>query len=200
MKLTTIHENSPRGVFFKAALDDLKEYGIDKLSPHRIEAKTGVKDLYDDSEQLLTDLIVLGFDELTSRLEKLYIMYPSFEQRLYHMCEVYLELAFTHSNLINIMFNYKQQFHSLPPAHVKEAGDQTFEGIKRIMSAAIMQDLLKSKDSQKAALASWSYLHGSAMQIQRHTKESKASVETIKGIYGKLYSLLSKGLVSNSSH
>ena len=68
MKLTTVAEQSPKGAFFKAALQELKQSGIKQIDPKRVAEKNGMDEMYQDAEDLLKDLVKLGFDELAARI------------------------------------------------------------------------------------------------------------------------------------
>ncbi len=200
MKLTTIAEQSPKGVALKAALDDLKHFGIKSLDLDRVTAKSGIENIFPNMESLLEELAKLGFDELTFRIQKTTHFYDSFEERLFQTCKTYLTMAYEQPELIQLMFNPKEYIDTKLPEGLKKAGDSTFAAIETIMKDAIRMDQLKSSDSRNTTLATWSYIHGCALAMIRKGQNVKDHPEELDNTFTNLHGLLCKGLVSIRSN
>lgn len=200
LKFATIHDPSPRASYLRAALEDLNKFGHERLDPHLVAAKSGISQDYDNQLNLITDLVVLGFDELAAIIGNIGDQHEHFEDRLHALVDSYLNFAIAQPRLLALMFNYKAQLETQPPVTVKESGDQAFANIRQLLDGALKTKSFKSSDPAKIAIAIWSYLHGSALNLlkQRHTAPLEEHV--INEHYRKLSGLLTRDLVSLKAH
>ncbi|SMF10885.1 TetR-like C-terminal domain-containing protein [Pseudobacteriovorax antillogorgiicola] len=196
MNLTSFTDASPRGIFLLHALEDLTANGSKNLCPQRISRKSGIKNYFEDADDLRLALAEVGFQELEERMRAATPPTLPFEERLYQACKAYLEMVMESPALLQLMFGLKEQAHTRAPEPIREAGDAAFSVLEHMMKDAIAQDFLKTNDSRSAALATWSFIHGFSFLMIRSGKTIDDHPEELFEMYQKLHRLLSKGLIS----
>lgn len=145
----------------------LEEVGPTKLSLRAVSERVGVSSTaayhhYANRAELIGHLAAQGFRELGTAL-RLEDQDSTGLQKLRDACLAYFSFARNNPALYQLMFGPESTSDDMPLQY-REARDEAFDELKRIMADILGQDAA-SAEGRRAALAAWSYTHGLASLV-----------------------------------
>ncbi|ALN18344.1 TetR/AcrR family transcriptional regulator [Ectopseudomonas mendocina] len=163
----TYHVGNLAPQLLSAAREMLEEVGPTKLSLRAVSERVGVSSTaayhhYANRAELIGHLAAQGFRELGTAL-RLEDQDSTGLQKLRDACLAYFSFARNNPALYQLMFGPESASEDMPLQY-REARDEAFDELKRIMADILGQDAA-SAEGRRAALAAWSYTHGLASLV-----------------------------------
>lgn len=163
----TYHVGNLAPQLLKAARDMLEEVGPTKLSLRAVSERVGVSSTaayhhYANRAELVGQLAAQGFRELGKALRSADSGGVGIQQ-LRDASLAYFSFARSNPALYQLMFG-PELASSEMPLDYREARDEAFGELKRIIAQILAQDA-DSAEVRRAALAGWSCTHGLASLV-----------------------------------
>ncbi|OAI94880.1 TetR/AcrR family transcriptional regulator [Pseudomonas putida] len=163
----TYHVGNLAPQLLDAARHMLEEVGPTKLSLRAVSERVGVSSTaayyhYANRAELIGHLAAQGFRELGMALRK-GDQGQAGLQKLREASLAYFSFARANPALYQLMFGPELGGDAMPVQY-REARDEAFGELKRIIAEILSQDI-DSAEVRRAALAGWSYTHGLASLV-----------------------------------
>lgn len=189
MHLHECHDQSPSGIFHQHAIEQLAIYGDSALCPDNIASLSGVETVYQSSQDLKLGVILFGFEELNSRLNRNMSEAQGFAEKLFQACSTYFNMALECPPLLELMFGINELDSK---DKLKVVRRRLFKVIEQVMALGSRQDILKTTNTKSAAVATWSYIHGYTFLAIREGQALERKEESLHELYHQLIKLLCK--------
>jgi AcrR family transcriptional regulator len=153
-----------KDLVLQAAMDLFIEEGYEKASirkiADRIEYSPATIYLYfKDKDEIFHAVHEKGFEIFFGRMEKLAVIADPFE-RLRKLGEVYLNFAWEHPQLYDLMFIMWGPMDALKDDTHWHCGMRAHNGLKDMVRECIESGKMKEMDVDVASMAIWSFVHG----------------------------------------
>src|SRR4028119_186944 len=153
-----------KDLVLQAAMDLFIEEGYEKASirkiADRIEYSPATIYLYfKDKDEIFHAVHEKGFEIFFGRMEKLAVIADPFE-RLRKLGEVYLNFAWEHPQLYDLMFIMWGPMDALKDDTHWHCGTRAHDGLKQMVRECIETGKMKEMDVEVASMAIWSFVHG----------------------------------------
>ena len=153
-----------KDMILQAAMDLFIEEGYEKASirkiADRIEYSPATIYLYfKDKDEIFHAVHEKGFDIFFQRMEKLYVIDDPFE-RMRKLGEVYLNFAWEHPQLYDLMFIMWGPMDALKDDTHWHCGMRAHSALTDMVRECIEAGKMKVMDVDVASMAIWSFVHG----------------------------------------
>ena len=153
-----------KDLILQAAMDLFIEEGYEKASirkiADRIEYSPATIYLYfKDKDEIFHAVHEKGFEIFFGRMEKLAVIADPFE-RLRKLGEVYLNFAWEHPQLYDLMFIMWGPMDALKDDTHWHCGMRAHNALKEMVRECIESGKMKEMDVDVASMAIWSFVHG----------------------------------------
>jgi AcrR family transcriptional regulator len=153
-----------KDLVLQAAMDLFIEEGYEKASirkiADRIEYSPATIYLYfKDKDEIFHAVHEKGFEIFFHRMEQLAVIADPFE-RLRQLGAVYLNFAWEHPQLYDLMFIMWGPMDALKDDTHWHCGMRAHDGLKQMVRECIETGKMKELDVDVASMAIWSFVHG----------------------------------------
>jgi AcrR family transcriptional regulator len=158
------HHGDLRRAILESALELIDKSGVENLSLRELARVLGVTTAapyhhFKDREALLVQIAIQGYEQLLRCLEEARSLRKASQTQLEAESRAYLSFAHEHTALYSVMFSREVAGKDEYPA-LRQTADLCFH----LVCATIAQSAEVSKGKvARAALCTWSMLHGLAM-------------------------------------
>jgi AcrR family transcriptional regulator len=199
----TYHHGNLRQCLLDAAIELIKEEGINELSLRQVAKRVGVSHNapyrhFEDKDALLAAVAVQGFQSLQIAMEAVQQNRPlNSAQRLEAIGIAYVQFALAHPFYYRLMFGDYRCHLSQDPT-LAEAAQQSFMVLVNTIREGQVAGLFRSADPVAMARVAWSLVHGQAM-LALDNKLQVSSQEEFEAFLKFSSQMLLQGLASNSA-
>jgi AcrR family transcriptional regulator len=181
------HHGDLRRAILDAALELIKESGIQSLSLREIARRIGVTPAapyhhFKDRGELLLQIGMQGYGDLLHNLEQAAAEASGAEDECEAEFHAYLQFAREHSAVYAVMFSAELVRHD-DCARVKAIADRCFA---LVCASVARSRKLSEKMSAEAAISSWALLHGLVVLDQGNLLEESPPEQERIAIQGAL--------------
>ncbi|ASP40230.1 TetR family transcriptional regulator [Bacterioplanes sanyensis] len=166
MSSTPYHHGNLRQALLDAALQLIREHGIEQLSLRAIAREVGVSQTapyrhFADKNQLLVEIARQTFEELASHCQQAVQPGASTPDNIHHCGLAYLEFALANPERYKLTFGQSIEHRDEYPELVA-AGMASFSVLLKLMENGIADGSLIDQDARLLANTCWSSIHGCA--------------------------------------
>ncbi|MCY0965114.1 TetR/AcrR family transcriptional regulator [Parathalassolituus penaei] len=160
------HHGNLHQALLEAAVTELRNGSVEQLSLRALARHVGVSQAapyrhFKDKDDLLAQLAIWSFDELTAALGEASSEQPDrpLRQRLRACGEAYIHYALAHPEKYRLMFGRFLPDRHLNPA-LHSSGERAFMVLVNLIRQGVDEGTLINHDPQLLAFHLWSSIHG----------------------------------------